>query len=154
MNKWFYFNFLVFIFAAWKVATSNLYPYIFFGAVGLALILFNWTRHAVFSTLRSSIDRNRKIKYANLSKKVLPFHKWVGTTALIIIIVHATLVIQQFGLHFTNIKMLIGIITGLILASVVLTGWMRLFRPSIRKRIAHLWLGLSMFFLIILHLIL
>lgn len=154
MNKWFYFNFLVLTFAVWKVATSNLYPYIFFGAIGLSLILFNWTRHAVFSTLRSSMDRNRKIKYAMLSKRVLPFHKWIGTTALLMIVVHAVLVIRQFGFHLTNLKMLIGLLTSLILTSVVLTGWLRLYKPSIRKRLAHLWFGLTMFFLMALHLVL
>lgn len=154
MNKWFYFNFLVLIFAVWKVATSNLYPHILFGAIGLLLILHNWTRHAVFSTLRSSIDRNRKIKYANLSKKVLPFHKWIGTTALFMIIVHATLVIRQYGFHVTNLKMFVGMLTAAILTFVVFTGWLRLYWPSFRKRIIHLSLGLSMFFFIILHLVL
>lgn len=154
MNKWFYFNFFVFIFATLKVVTSNLNTYIIFGAIGLFLILFNWTRHAVFSTLRSSMSRHKKIKFANLSKKVLPFHKWTGTTALLMIIIHTTLVIKLFGFNITYPKMLVGILTSLILTSVVVTGWWRLYRPSIRKRKAHLWLGLTMFFLIILHLIL
>ena len=154
MNKWFYFNFLLMAFASWKVATSSLLPHIIVGAIGLCLILFNWTRHAVFSTLRSPIERHKKIKYANLSKRILPFHKWIGTTALLLIIIHATLVISQFGLDLSNPKMLIGLIAGLILICIVLTGWMRLFRPSIRKRLAHLWLGLLIFFFVTLHLIL
>jgi hypothetical protein len=154
MNKWFYFNFFLMIFALWKVATSSLLPHIIFGAIGLCLILFNWTRHAVFSTLRSSIARQRKIKYASLSKRVLPFHKWIGTAALVMVIIHATLVISQYGLDLSNQKMLIGLIAGVVLISIVSTGWLRLFKPSIRKRFAHLWLGLSMFFIIILHLLL
>lgn len=152
MNKWFYFNFIVMIFAIWKIATSSLLPHIIFGGIGLFLILFNWTRHAVFSTLRSPIPRQRKIKYANLSKRILPFHKWVGTTALIMIAIHAILIISQFGLDLSNSKMVIGLIGGFILLGIVLTGWMRLFRPTIRKRLFHLWLGLSMFFIMILHL--
>lgn len=154
MNKWFYFNFLVFIFAIWKVVTGSLAPHILWGVVGLSLILFNWTRHAVFSTLRSSIERKRKIKYANLSKKVLPFHKWTGTSALCIIIIHAILVIKQFGFQLSYLKMVIGLLAGIVLICIVLTGWLRLYWPSVRKRFAHLWLGLSIFFLIILHMIL
>ena|SRR5690625_4878945 len=152
MNKWFYFNFLLITFAFWKVATSSLLPHIIFGGVGLFFILFNWTRHAVFSTLRSSIPRQKKIKYARLSKRILPFHKWIGTTALVMIIIHATLVISQFGFDLSNPKMLIGLVGGFILVCIVLTGWLRLFRPTIRKRLLHLWLGLSMFFIMILHL--
>lgn len=154
MNKWFYFNFILMIFAIWKIATSSLLPHIIFGGIGLFLILFNWTRHAVFSTLRSPITRQRKIKYANLSKRILPFHKWIGTTALIMISIHATLVISQFGLDFNNAKMILGLISGFTLFGMVLTGWMRLFRPTFRKRFIHLWLGLSIFFMIIFHLIL
>lgn len=154
MNKWFYFNFLLIALTIWKISMGSLQIHIIFGAIGLCLILFNWTRHAVFSTLRSSIPRQRKIKYANLSKIILPFHKLIGTTALIIIVIHATLVISQFGLDLTNPKMSIGLIAGFILFGIVLTGWMRLFRPSIRKRFAHLWLGLSIFLMIILHVVL
>lgn len=104
MNKWFYFNFALLIFAFWKIATSSLLPHIIFGGLGLCLILFNWTRHAVFSTLRSPIERQKKIKFARLSKRILPFHKWIGTTALLMIVIHATLVISQFGLDLTNPK--------------------------------------------------
>src|SRR5690625_1392906 len=152
MNKWFYFNFILMMFAIWKIATSSLLPHIIFGGIGLFLILFNWTRHAVFSTLRSPIARQKKIKYANLSKRILPFHKWIGTTALIMIIIHATLVVSQFGLDVTNLKMVIGLIGGFTLLGIVLTGWMRLYKPTIRKRLSHLWLGLTIFFIMILHL--
>ena len=152
MNKWFYLNFMLMVFAIWKIVTSSLLPHIIFGGIGLFLILFNWTRHAVFSTLRSPIARQKKIKYANLSKRILPFHKWIGTTALIMIIIHATLVVSQFGLDVTNLKMVIGLIGGFTLLGIVLTGWMRLYKPTIRKRLIHLWLGLSIFFIIILHL--
>lgn len=154
MNKWFYFNGLLLIFAIWKVTTSSLLPHIIFGGIGLVFILSNWTRHAVFSTLRSSMARQKKIKYAKLSKKMMPFHRWIGTTALVMIFIHATLVISQFGLDMSNPKMLIGLLAGFILFCMVLSGWMRLFKPTIRKRLIHLWLGLSLFFIIIVHLIL
>lgn len=152
MNKWFYINFFVLFLFIWKVASNSLPPHIIVGAIGFLLFLFNWTRHAVFSTLRSNLERRRKIFYANLSKKVLPYHKWIGTTALITIIMHAILVIDLFGFQ-TTIKMISGLLAGIILACVVLTGWMRLFKPSVKKRMAHLWLGLSLFFLVIIHLI-
>lgn len=100
------------------------------------------------------MDRRKKIKFANLSKRILPFHKWIGTSALFLIGIHATLAIQRFGFHMQNTKITSGLITGIILTIVVITGWMRLFRPSAKKRMAHLYLGLTMFFFIIVHLIL
>src|SRR5690625_2019176 len=108
MNKWFYFNFILMMFAIWKIATSSLLPHIIFGGIGLFLILFNWTRHAVFSTLRSPMPRQKKIKYANLSKRILPFHKWIGTTALIMIVIHETLVISTFAHDLPYPKMVLG----------------------------------------------
>ncbi|MFD1037396.1 hypothetical protein ACFQ3N_03015 [Virgibacillus byunsanensis] len=160
MNKWFYFNFLLLIVAAWKISTNYAFPqlhiHILFGMVALILILFNWTRHAVFSTIRSSTTRSKKIKYANLSKRILPFHRWIGTTALLLIVIHATLVINQFGFDWKNMKIVSGLLTGSVLVGVgvVISGWMRRIKPSWRKRITHLRLGLMMFFLILLHIIL
>src|SRR5699024_1719826 len=95
-----------------------------------------------------------KIKFANLSKKVVHIHKWTGSTALIIIILHAIFTWQHFGFYFKNIKVLSGLVTGLVLAAVVTTGWMRRYRPTLRKRYFHLFLGMSMFFLIVIHILL
>ncbi|MEC5423124.1 hypothetical protein QGM71_06370 [Virgibacillus sp. C22-A2] len=158
MNKWFYFNFFVIVLAAWNLINkqlfSNFQPHLLFGTVGLVFILFNWTRHAVFSTIRSSSDRNKKIRFANLSKKVLPFHRWIGTSALIFIGIHAAFVINTYGFQWQNMKLASGILTALVLSGVVITGWMRRIRPSGRKRMAHLRLGIVMFFLVLMHLIL
>lgn len=158
MNKWFYFNTLLLILAMWKVISKNFFIHwqihLLFGIIGLLFILFNWTRHAVFSTIRSTSDRARKIKYANLSKKVVHIHKWTGTTALVMIIIHALITFRHFGFYIENIKVLSGLLTGVILAAVVTTGWMRRYRPSLQKRYIHLILGMSMFFLIVIHVLL
>lgn len=158
MNRWFYFNILLLIIAVWKLAVKNFFEHfqvhILIGFIGLLFILFNWTRHAVFSTIRTTPDRQRKIKFANLSKKVVHIHKWTGSTALIIIILHAIFTWQHFGFYFKNIKVLSGLVTVLVLAAVVTTGWMRRYRPTLRKRYFHLFLGMSMFFLIVIHILL
>lgn len=153
MSKWFFINSVVLVFALWKITTGSLGLHILFGGLGLLLILYNWTRHAVFSTIRSNISRQQKIKYAQLSKKVLPFHKWTGSTALFFILIHGGLITNWFGLHVTNIKMLSGLIAAITLASVVIAGWFRFFKTTYRKRIIHLTLAFCLFGFVLLHLI-
>lgn len=151
MSIWFLINIIVFLLFTWKFYQSTLMPHIIIGGTAFCLILFNWTRHAVFSTLRSKISRKRKIFFAKISKKVLPFHKWIGTTAYLLVCIHAFMVIQRYGFQFSNLKMLSGSIALLIISFVVLTGWWRLFRPSYPMRIAHLVFDFSLFVFIVLH---
>lgn len=153
MSLWFLLNLIVLIILLTKIVANDQLLHIIIGGIGYILFLFNWTRHAVFSTLRSNLDRRKKIKFANLSKKVYPFHRWIGTTALMMILLHAILVVQRYGFHLNHSKMLTGICALIILICLVITGWMRLFRPSFKKRIAHLWLGLTLFFVALSHLL-
>jgi len=157
MSKWFYINLFVLILALWNVFTHYSFPslmlHISLGFLGLLFILFNWTRHAMYSTIRDSHDRQKKIKIAQLIKKDMPFHRWTGTAALFIILFHGSVAIHRFGFQWDNVKFLSGSLAALILTGVVVTGWMRRLRPTGRKRMAHLYLGLSLIFLIIAHLI-
>ncbi|HEX6595054.1 MAG TPA: hypothetical protein VF095_10830 [Bacillota bacterium] len=158
MNKWFYFNALLLILAMWNLINHHSFPnlpvHIIIGFIGLLFILFNWTRHAVFSTIRSHRDRQTKIKYANLSKKVIPFHRWTGTTAFIVIFIHAGLVVQLYGWQWDHFKMVSGLLAIILLTTMVITGWLRLYWPSVPKRMAHLYGGLFMFFAMIAHFLL
>lgn len=156
MSKWFYINIVLLLIAVWQITKYPILPgriHILIGFVGLLFFLFNWTRHAVFSTIRNAPDRNTKIKFANLSKKAMPIHRWTGTTALVIIMIHAVFIIDQFGLQISNIKMTSGLIAGTVLIALVTSGWMRLFRPTVRKRKAHLYLAMVLFVLITIHLL-
>lgn len=154
VNKWFYINLFVFMYAI--IFTSIYYHgiHMLIGVLGLTFILYNWTRHAVFSTIRTSKSREKKIKYAHLSKKVLPIHKWTGTSALIIILFHAYLVINRFGLLLNHIKMISGLIAGLILLFMVLSGWLRWYRTTVKRRYIHWVLGFILFSSIVVHLLL
>ncbi len=154
MSKWFFINLCLLLFAIWKISTGHLSIHIVFGALGLFFFLYNWTRHAVFSTIRSNISRKRKIKYATLSKKVLPLHKYTGSAALIFIIIHATLVISLFGFQLTNVKLLSGLLAGTTLLLLVIAGWIRWWRTTYTIRIIHLSLGFILFALVLLHIIL
>src|SRR5699024_2202629 len=115
MSFWLYINILLFL----AVTMLLDYPYaqlpihILFGLAGLFFVLFNWTRHAVFSTIRQSNDRKKKIRLAKLSKRIYPFHRWVGSTALLLIIVHAWLIISRYGFLATSWKMLSGMAAGI-----------------------------------------
>jgi len=153
MSKWFFINICLLLFVLWKISTGHIGIHIVFGALGLFFFLYNWTRHAVFSTIRSDISRERKIKYANLSKKVLPFHKYTGTAALLFIIVHASIVLSLFGFQIHNGKLMSGILAGITLAILVLTGWIRWWRTTYKIRLIHWGLGFALFVLVLLHVI-
>lgn len=154
MNRWFYFNLMLLLFATWKVLTGAFGLHIIMGTIGFLLVLFNWTRHAVFATIRESSDRTKKIKYANISKRALPFHKWTGSLGLLFILIHGSLVIQQFGFHLVNKKIATGLIAAIALFSLVVSGWIRWLKTTVVKRYVHLALGFTVFFLIIIHLLL
>lgn len=152
MSIWFFINLAVLLLAIWKVSTGYFSLHIFFGALGLCFVLYNWTRHAVFSTIRSDISRQRKIKYATLSKKVLSLHKYTGSLALLLIIIHAGLVYHYFGLNLSSWKVLSGLVAGITLVAVVLFGWLRWYRTTVKRRYIHLILAFCLFGFVLLHL--
>lgn len=158
MSRWFYFNSILLIAVLWAVFHKGfVLPeriHILFGLFGFMLILFNWTRHAVFSTIRTVPERGKKIKLANLSKRILPYHRWVGMSALTLIIIHAILVLNLFGFHFQNLKLVSGLFAGIVVICMVTTGWMRLIKPSGKKRRAHLRFGMLLIISISLHILL
>src|SRR5699024_5932821 len=151
MNKWFYFNLLLFLFALYKVISGSHLLVSLVGGLGLLFILFNWTRHAMFSTIRSDIPRDIKIKYATISKRILPVHKWTGMTAFIVIISHGFLAIDLYGFNLGMTKIFSGMFGLVILTGIVIFGWLRWFKASYIKRMVHLWLGLLLFFVMIVH---
>lgn len=154
MSKWFLINAFVLMYALWNVFTGYIGIHIIFGGLGLLFVLYNWTRHAVFSTIRSNISRTRKIKYAKLSKRVLPYHKWTGSTALLLIMIHGGLVLHRFGLPLTNLKLISGLLASCMLAAVVFFGWLRWYRTTLKRRYIHLTLAYCLFGLVLLHLVL
>lgn len=156
MSIWLYLNLLLFIIVLLTLDYNyaHLPIHIILGLAGLFLILFNWTRHAFFSTIRNTSDRKKKIKLATISKWIYPFHRWIGTTALILIILHATIIIHRFGFLWTNMKMWSGIGAIIILICMVLSGWLRLYFPSVKKRRAHIIFGFLLFYFIVIHTVL
>ncbi|WP_217589663.1 hypothetical protein [Lentibacillus saliphilus] len=155
MNRWFMINGIAILVSVWALFTVNdLGLRHAVGGLGVALILFNWTRHAVFTTIRENKSREVKIRFAQLSKKVLPFHRWIGTSAVVVVWLHAWLVIDRYGFYWAHPKFLVGFITGSLLLGVATFGWLRLYWPSGKKRMLHLYLAMTMFCLMIVHLIL
>lgn len=153
MSIWFFLNasLIVLVITTLHYQLNELPIHILFGLGGFILVLFNWTRHAVFSTIRSSDNRKKKIRLANISKKILPFHRWIGTTALILIIIHAWIIFSEYGFLSSSWKMLSGIVAGIFLLGMVATGWLRFYLPSRRRRWAHIIIGFLLFFLIAIH---
>src|SRR5690606_41679687 len=93
-----------------RLPTSLLFPY---------TTLFR--SHAMFSTIRSNISRKRKIKFANISKTLLPLHKWTGTSALLFVLLHFVLIFYFFG-FVPNTKMISGLLALFTLIGVVAFG--------------------------------
>lgn len=158
MNRWFYVNFSLLGLALWNVVRKNLFIHwqipILLGIISLLFVLFNWTRHAMYSTIREATDRQRKIKYATLSKKAIRIHKWTGTTALLFAIAHGISSWRTYKFTTYEIKMTVGFLALLLLLSVVIAGWLRHFWPTVKKRYWHLYLAMTMIFLVIIHVLL
>ncbi|WP_339215777.1 hypothetical protein [Ornithinibacillus sp. FSL M8-0202] len=158
MSKWFLVNSIFLMVVVWKVLGHYSYPnigiHIWFGIIGAILILYNWTRHAVFQTIRNVQSRRTKIWLANISKRVVTIHRWTGNIAFGLLSIHAFLVISRYGFSLQHTKMVVGLIALAILAIQVLTGWLRLFKPTIQLRFFHLYTGMALFFLIWIHILL
>src|SRR5699024_9135854 len=144
-NKWFYFNLLLILFVLYKVLFGLHCLVSFIGGLGVVFVLFNWTRHAMFSIFGSDFGRVKLMKYAKLSNRVLPIHKWTGMSAFIILIYHAYLAIDLYGFNLGITKVFSGLFGLIILTGIVIFGWLRWFKASYIKRMIHLWLGLLLF---------
>lgn len=158
MSKWFLFNLLLFIVVIWKVTEHYSFPYlkihIILGLMGVLLYLYNWTRNAVFETIRNVPNRKMKVRLARLSKRVVTVHRWTGNIALLVLLGHGILVIYQYGFYIKNPKMVIGMTALILIIIQVVTGWLRLYKPTIKLRYFHLYNGMAIFFLILIHLML
>ncbi|MDY0407986.1 hypothetical protein ACFFIS_08710 [Virgibacillus soli] len=158
MSIWFLFNLLLLLLSIWKLLIrhpfSISYWPLLLGFISLLFFLFNWTRHAVFSTIRNTPVRQKKIKWANLSKKVMPIHRWTGTIALFFVIIHGVSIISRYGIPIQWSKFTVGLCAGILMISMVITGWLRLYWPTRTKRMLHLYIGMTLFIIIFLHILL
>lgn len=154
MNKWFFINVIFLMFTWIKIITFYHGIHAIIGGTALTLILYNWTRHAVFSTIRSpNVSRQRKISLATLSKRVLPFHKWTGSLALVIALIHIVFVLQSYGLQIRQFKQASGLLSVSTLILLVLFGWLRWYKTTVRRRYIHWTLGYIIICIIFLHVI-
>ncbi|WP_010098638.1 hypothetical protein [Ornithinibacillus scapharcae] len=158
MSKWFLLNFLLLITVIWKVTEHYSFPnlkvHILLGLLGVLLFLYNWTRNAVFETIRNIPDRKVKIRLAKLSKRVVMVHRWTGNIVMAVILLHGLMIISQYGFTIRSPKMVVGLMALVLMAIQVITGWVRLFKPTIRVRYIHLYNGMVIFFFVTLHILL
>lgn len=157
MSIWFFLNGALFLWALWNtvqgLAGHSVYYHLLLGLLGFLLFIFNWTRNAVFATIRSTGDRAVKIRLARMSKKIMPWHRWVGTLSCILIILHGAAVFHLYGFNPGSMKMLTGLLATVNLLALVLSGWYSLLiRHNLRTRRLHFGLGLTMFILTAMHL--
>lgn len=138
----------------WKVMTGYWSTHVILGAIGFLFFIYNWTRHAIYSSIRSDMSREWRVKFAQLSKKKLRFHKYTGTTALIFILLHGYFVLSIFNFQWQNVNLLSGLLAGITLLLLVITGWIRFFKTTYAIRLIHLGLGLTLFTLVTVHVLL
>ncbi|GGA81598.1 hypothetical protein [Ornithinibacillus halotolerans] len=157
MSKWFLLNFVLLIVIVWNVVGHYSFPrlpvHIVFGVIGALIFLYNWTRNAVFETIRNVRSRKTKVALARFSRKVVTIHRWTGNIALLAIVIHGLLVISTYGFSLNNIKMVVGVLALIGLTLQILTGWLRLYKPTINLRYIHLYNGMMLFFLILVHIL-
>lgn len=154
MSFWFIINFLIIIYAIISFIIGYKTLALLFGLLALFFFMFNWTRHAMFASIRANIPRKRKVKLAQYSKKAMPFHKWTGTIAVIIALIHGIMMIKTYGFQMTSYKMMFGFMALVIMLLVVLSGWWRQMRTTARKRLIHLSLAFTLLYLIVIHILL
>ncbi len=151
MSVWFGINLLVLIYTIWKVSTGMMSIHIWFGFFSFLVLLYNWTRHAFFATIRSNIPRSRKIAFAQLSKRALPYHKWTGTLAFLLMVIHMSIVIHTFGFQPSSMKMWSGLCAAIIFGGVALFGWLRWYRTTVLRRYVHWILAFCLFIIACIH---
>ncbi|HIV82839.1 MAG TPA: hypothetical protein H9994_09010 [Candidatus Salinicoccus merdavium] len=157
MSIWFLLNGALLIWALWNVieslAVHTAYYHFLLGFAGFLFFIFNWTRNAVFATIRGTKDRQKKIRLAKISKKVMPYHRWTGTLSIVFILLHGAAVLYLYNFDLTNMKILTGLPAALTMLALVLSGWYSLLiRHDLMTRNLHRRLGLSLFILVVLHL--
>ncbi|WP_411842500.1 hypothetical protein [Salinicoccus sp. HZC-1] len=158
MSVWFLLNAALLIWAIWNVAAGlsihSTYMHILLGFAGFLFFIFNWTRNAVFSTIRNAESRQTKVRLARMSKRIVPYHRYIGTTALLLIILHGVSVVHFYSFDLANMKVLTGFLAAVNLLILVLSGWYRLlFDSSLKIRKLHIRLGISLFIFVVLHFI-
>ncbi|HLR65263.1 MAG TPA: hypothetical protein VK075_07545 [Pseudogracilibacillus sp.] len=154
MSKWFYINSFFIILVIISILQGPMYDAKWIGFIAFLFFMFNWMRHAMFATLRSKMARKKKIKLAKLSKKAMPWHRWTGTAAALFAVIHGLMMIHTFGFQTNNFKMMFGLMALVIIVLTVLTGWWRLMRTTVRKRLIHLTLAFTLFYLLVFHILL
>lgn len=154
MNIWYILNSLLLVYASYKFASSPITTAKIFGLLGLFFLMYNWTRHAIFKSIREAKERRIKIKFAKLSKRKLPLHKWTGSLALVLIIFHGVLILKDYGLLLENKKLVAGLISGSVLLLLVASGWLRFIKTTPVRRYVHWGLGFLIFFSVLLHILL
>lgn len=156
MNLWFFINCLtmlwVIIVFGYKTPQVPIIYYSHLTAIiGLFFVLINWNMHALFSKIRHLTNRKQRIKIANYARKLMPIHHITGIIGLIFIITHFLLVFLSYGTFAIQFKFLSGLFAFMALLIVSISGWMRRVKATRTRRLFHLYAGMVLYFLILVH---
>ncbi|WP_077324939.1 hypothetical protein [Virgibacillus siamensis] len=153
MNYWFLLNVGLFVFAVVRMIRDFSFP-VLVAVCGLLCILFNWNMHAIFSKVRYLTSRNERIKIAKRARKIMPFHVLIGLTGFSLIVLHLSLILGNYGLADVTPKIISGGIAFIGVTGVMASGWLRRIKATGKRRLAHLYLSMLLYFLILLHIFL
>jgi hypothetical protein len=116
----------------------NLYR--FGGGVAVAaalLFALNLSYAALFQAIKRSSARSLRVRLAKLARKAMPWHIPIGIVGTALIVVHAGVMLTQFGIT-VHPKMTTGLASLLLLGLALFAGVLRSRRASGFRRKFHL----------------
>ncbi|GAA0595744.1 hypothetical protein GCM10009001_09840 [Virgibacillus siamensis] len=152
MNYWFILNAVLFMSAVMLYIRDSSVA-VLMAVCGLAFILFNWNMHAIFSKIRNLDNRNERIRIAGRARKIMPFHVVSGIVGLAFIVLHILLIYLRYDVTYMKFKAVSGGVAFAVLSAVVVSGYLRRKKATGKRRLAHLYLSMLLFWIMALHII-
>src|SRR5699024_8014378 len=121
----------------------------------LMFILFNWNIHAIFSNIRSLSIRTERFKLAKVARKIMQHHLLFGTISFVFIILNFLFIvfILVFAALFYYYKLIRVFMLIFLLLIVIISGYMRQAKATGTRRLVHLYASLTLYFLMLFHII-
>ncbi|KAA9023857.1 hypothetical protein [Niallia endozanthoxylica] len=119
--------------------------------VSFILFLVNLNMYFVFLFIRKSKKRTIKVKFAQISKRLMTFHIPVAVSASLLVFIHIiTMIYGKWG-HLWGQKTISGIVTFSLLLLLLFSGFLRKKKATGKRRRFHYKTAFVFFGLLILH---
>lgn len=122
-----------------------------FSQAAMILVLINLNMYFVFLFIRRTKVRQVKIKFAQISKKMMKYHIPIAVTATILIALHA---ISMLTVHHWNLKTASGALAVGVLGVLLYSGYKRRKKATGKRRRFHYTMAFSFFGFAVIHIFL